>query len=159
MASTLTAVAESKTRDAAQGSIPEMLAKLGDPYTRWLPARQYQDFRISNDGQVAGVGMLVASDPKSGRLVVLAPIKGSPADQAGIQPGDEVRCARLACIACRRAWRHHHSVGRTQALLASCGACPGLTIIDVLPATQMPVSPPGTVPCLPLLLFPLRCSL
>lgn len=34
--------------------------------------------------------MLIASDPASGRMMVLAPIKGSPAEQAGIQPGDEV---------------------------------------------------------------------
>ncbi len=34
--------------------------------------------------------MLIASDPASGRMMVLAPIQGSPAEQAGIQPGDEV---------------------------------------------------------------------
>ncbi len=45
---------------------------------------------MSSDGEVQGVGLLIASDPTSGRLVVLAPIKGSPADRAGIQPGDEV---------------------------------------------------------------------
>lgn len=55
------------------------------------PCRQYQEFRIGNDGALQGVGMLIASDPQSGRMVVLAPIKGSPADEAGIQPGDEVR--------------------------------------------------------------------
>lgn len=52
--------------------------------------RQYQDFRIGNDGALSGVGMMIASDPDSGKLVVLAPIKGSPAEAAGIQPGDEV---------------------------------------------------------------------
>lgn len=46
---------------------------------------------VGNDGELQGVGMLIASDPSSGRTVVLAPIKGSPAEQAGIQPGDEVR--------------------------------------------------------------------
>ena len=54
--------------------------------------RQYQDFRIGNDGALSGVGMMIASDPDSGKLVVLAPIKGSPAEAAGIQPGDEVGC-------------------------------------------------------------------
>ena len=53
------------------------------------PRRQYQDFRIGNDGSVSGVGMMIAADP-SGKMVVLAPIKGSPAEAAGIQPGDEV---------------------------------------------------------------------
>jgi hypothetical protein len=52
--------------------------------------REYADFRVSSDGEVQGVGLLIASDPSSGRLVVLAPIQGGPADRAGIQPGDEV---------------------------------------------------------------------
>ena len=36
------------------------------------------------------MGLLIAADPTSGKLVVLAPIQGGPADRAGIQPGDEV---------------------------------------------------------------------
>jgi hypothetical protein len=53
-------------------------------------SREYADFRVSSDGEVQGVGLLIAADPNSGRLVVLAPIQGGPADRAGIQPGDEV---------------------------------------------------------------------
>lgn len=59
-----------------------------------LYRRQYQEFRIGSDGGLSGVGMMIAQDPGSGKMVVLAPIKGSPADQAGIQPGDEVSGAR-----------------------------------------------------------------
>ncbi|EFN55782.1 hypothetical protein CHLNCDRAFT_30937 [Chlorella variabilis] len=86
----LTSVAQAPSVEEARTQIPAMLGKLGDPFTRWLPQKQYQDFRIGNDGALQGVGMLIASDPQSGRMVVLAPIKGSPADQAGIQPGDEL---------------------------------------------------------------------
>jgi hypothetical protein len=52
--------------------------------------REYADFRVSSDGEVQGVGLLIAADPNSGRLVVLAPIIGGPADRAGMLPGDEV---------------------------------------------------------------------
>ena len=38
------------------------------------------------------MGLLIAQEPSSGRLVVLAPIRGGPADKAGVLPGDEVRC-------------------------------------------------------------------
>lgn len=86
----LTTASGARTADEARAQIPALLGKLGDPFTRWLPAKDYRDFRIGNDGQLQGVGMLIASDPASGRTVVLAPIKGSPADQAGIQPGDEL---------------------------------------------------------------------
>lgn len=36
------------------------------------------------------MGLLIAADPSSGKLVVLAPIQGGPADRAGMKPGDEV---------------------------------------------------------------------
>ena len=80
-----------------------------------LARREYADFRVSSDGEVQGVGLLIAADPSSGRLVVLAPITGGPADRAGIQPGDEVgpclgkqgqrpgsvpkHCFKLVCLA------------------------------------------------------------
>lgn len=56
----------------------------------WLGFREYADFRVTSDGEVQGVGLLIAADPGSGKLVVLAPIEGGPADRAGILPGDEV---------------------------------------------------------------------
>lgn len=90
LADALGAVAAAHSSDEARAQIPALLGKLGDPFTRWLPPKQYQEFRIGNEGQLQGVGMLIAADPESGRMVVLAPIQGSPADEAGIQPGDEV---------------------------------------------------------------------
>lgn len=51
------------------------------------------------------MGLLIAADPNSGKLVVLAPIQGGPADRAGIKPGDEVApvtpLPALYCSACR----------------------------------------------------------
>ena len=64
--------------------------------------RDYADFRVSSDGEVQGVGLLIAQDPDSRKLLVLAPIRGSPADRAGIQPGACLQALRssasvLAC--------------------------------------------------------------
>jgi len=50
---------------------------------------------VSSDGEVQGVGLLIAQEPSSGRLVVLAPIRGGPADKAGVLPGDEVSILRF----------------------------------------------------------------
>lgn len=61
------------------------------PLPSIFPPREYADFRVGSDGEVQGVGLLIASDPSSGRLVVLSPISGSPAERAGILPGDQVR--------------------------------------------------------------------
>ena len=61
-----------------------------------MVCREYADFRVSSDGEVQGVGLLIAQEPSSGRLVVLAPIRGGPADKAGVLPGDEVRFRHIA---------------------------------------------------------------
>lgn len=47
-----------------------------------------------------GVGLLIAADPSSGKLVVLAPIQGGPADRAGMRPGDEVHLFKLSSQGC-----------------------------------------------------------
>ena len=55
------------------------------------PCRDYQGFRAATDGELQGVGLLIASQMSdTGHLVVLSPIKGGPAERAGILPGDEV---------------------------------------------------------------------
>ncbi len=51
--------------------------------------REYADFRVSSDGEVQGVGLLIGAS--NGRLLVVAPILGGPADRAGVLPGDEAR--------------------------------------------------------------------
>ncbi|KAK9826495.1 hypothetical protein WJX81_006338 [Elliptochloris bilobata] len=84
----LVAAYRAPTGDAAYKEISHMLEKLGDPFTRIMPPGEYADFRVSSDGEVQGVGLLIgASD---GRLLVVAPILGGPADRAGVLPGDEV---------------------------------------------------------------------
>jgi len=90
LANGLNQIADVSNPTEASKSISDMLGKLGDPFTRWVPPREYQDFRVSSDGEIQGVGLLIASDPSSGKLVVLTPIHGSPAELAGIKPGDEV---------------------------------------------------------------------
>ncbi|KAL6771783.1 CTPB1 [Auxenochlorella protothecoides x Auxenochlorella symbiontica] len=90
LASALAAASAAPSPEAAAETLPSLLGKLGDRFTRWVPAREYADFRVASDGELQGVGLLIASDPVSGHLVVLAPIAGSPADRAGIRPGDEV---------------------------------------------------------------------
>ena len=59
--------------------------------------REYADFRMSSDGELQGVGMIIGTPSPTGRLVVLAPLEGGPAARAGVRPGDEVsRLSRFA---------------------------------------------------------------
>lgn len=86
----LSAASQAPTGEEAYKKIIQMVDSLGDPYTRVVPAKDYADFRVSSDGEVQGVGLLIAQDPSSRKLMVLAPLKGSPAERAGLEPGDEV---------------------------------------------------------------------
>jgi len=77
--------------EVAWRQINDMLKDLGDPYTRRIEPDEYAQFRVSADGELQGVGLLIANEAsETGHLRVLAPIRGGPADRAGIQPGDEV---------------------------------------------------------------------
>lgn len=73
----------------AKGAIDGMLATLEDPNTRYLPPEQEQAAREAMEGNLEGIGAEVTS--VDGAIVVVAPYEGSPAESAGIQPGDIIR--------------------------------------------------------------------
>ncbi len=78
------------SRDDTYKAIQDMLAGLEDPYTRLLPPNQYRSLQTSTAGELTGVGLQISKDENPGWLRVIAPIEGSPAEQAGIQPQDLV---------------------------------------------------------------------
>jgi C-terminal processing protease CtpA/Prc len=45
---------------------------------------------VSSDGELHGVGLLIANEPVNNHLLVLSAIKGSPADRAGLASGASV---------------------------------------------------------------------
>ncbi|XP_015866140.2 carboxyl-terminal-processing peptidase 3, chloroplastic [Ziziphus jujuba] len=76
--------------DAAYTKISGMLSTLGDPFTRIISPKDYQSFRIGSDGNLQGVGLFINIEPRTGHLVVLSCVEGSPAARAGIHEGDEL---------------------------------------------------------------------
>lgn len=74
-----------------EGAIDGMLAALGDPHTRYLSPQDQQAAEESMDGEFQGIGAEV--EDVDGNITVVAPIDGSPAAAAGIQPGDILRQA------------------------------------------------------------------
>lgn len=79
-----------RSADAAYNKISTMLSSLGDPFTRIISPKEYQSFRIGSDGNLQGVGLFISVEPKTGHLVVLSCVEGSPAARAGIHEGDEL---------------------------------------------------------------------
>ncbi|MBE9136092.1 PDZ domain-containing protein [Nodosilinea sp. LEGE 07088] len=79
-----------RDREDTYRVIQEMLSGLNDPYTRLLPPSQYRSLQTSTSGELTGVGLQISKDEQPGWLRVIAPIEGSPAEDAGVQPQDLV---------------------------------------------------------------------
>ena len=75
--------------DAAfdEAAVKGVLANL-DPHSAFLDAAEYDEMRAMTAGSYTGVGIEVSA--AGGRVVVVAPIEGSPAARAGVRPGDVV---------------------------------------------------------------------
>lgn len=69
------------------GAIQGMVAAIGDPYTVFLPPESQKNAKEELGGSFEGVGIQLGFN-KEKRLVVIAPLKGTPAERAGIQAGD-----------------------------------------------------------------------
>ncbi len=69
-------------------AIDGMLYELEDPYTTLLAPDKLGRLNETTTGNYAGVGVQV--DVRDGWIVVIAPTPGSPAERAGIQPGDRI---------------------------------------------------------------------
>ncbi len=66
-----------------------MLAEL-DPYSSYFDDPQWKQFQKQIEGSFTGIGVQVDFDRKTGRLMILAPLVGSPAYNAGVLAGDLV---------------------------------------------------------------------
>jgi len=71
-------------------AIRGMLGTLDDPYTRFLDPREFKEMQIDTSGELSGVGIQLSLDKETKELVVIAPIEGSPASRAGVQPKDVI---------------------------------------------------------------------
>ncbi len=59
-----------------------------DPYSTYLTPEQVKDYRANNKTSLVGIGAELSM--ASGFLFVVAPVKGSPADQSGVRAGDVI---------------------------------------------------------------------
>lgn len=71
------------------GAIQGLVSAYGDPYTVFFPPEQAKAFQESIAGNFGGVGMEIGIN-KEKILTVIAPLKGTPAEKAGILSGDLV---------------------------------------------------------------------
>lgn len=81
---------EYTNRESAYDAIREMLKKLDDPYTRFMDPQAFRSMQVDTSGELTGVGIQLSQDEKTKELIVVAPIEGSPAFQAGILARDVI---------------------------------------------------------------------
>lgn len=70
------------------GAIDGLAGSLDDPYTTFLPPKETENLNIDLSGEFSGVGMEVGM--KNDNLIVIAPLKDSPAEKAGVESGDVI---------------------------------------------------------------------
>lgn len=68
------------------GGIKGMVASLDDPYTVFLPPEENQRAKEDLAGSFEGIGAQLGM--KNKRIIVVAPLKGMPAEEAGLKAGD-----------------------------------------------------------------------
>ena len=74
--------------DLKEGAIKGFIEGLGDPYTEYISKEEMEEYMQDTLGNYVGIGIYMVLDEEEGKIKVLSPMKGSPAEQAGIQPGD-----------------------------------------------------------------------
>jgi len=80
-------IGEIDEKNLLENTIKGYIKGLGDEYSEYMTAEEWKDYQADVLGNYVGVGIYMSMD-KNDNIVVVAPIKGTPADEAGIQSGD-----------------------------------------------------------------------
>jgi C-terminal peptidase prc len=80
---------------AADVTLRGMLNGLSDPHTTYFDREEWVSFAKQLEGRFPGVGIIIRRDAVRDALLVVTPIKGSPAYKAGIRAGDLITEVRL----------------------------------------------------------------
>ena len=69
------------------GAIKGMMDSL-DPHSTFMPPDQYRQMKVDTEGEFGGVGIEV--EIKGGWITVVSPLEDTPAQRAGLRPGDVI---------------------------------------------------------------------
>ena len=76
-------------RKLFEGAMDGMVSQL-DEYSGYHPPEEYEQFREDIDQQIVGIGVFVEFNAEQKKLVVVAPLVGTPAFESGVKPGDTI---------------------------------------------------------------------
>lgn len=87
-------IGELNNEKLVQGAIKGMMESTGDPYTRYMDPKSYQEMKEERSGSFSGIGIQIGirknkiNGHEMDNLTVIAPLEDTPAWKAGIQTGD-----------------------------------------------------------------------
>ncbi len=76
------------TEAMVYGAVKGFVSALGDPYTSFFDPEEAEEFQKDLEGTFEGIGIQIAK--KEGKVKIVAPIKNTPAERAGILAGDVI---------------------------------------------------------------------
>jgi carboxyl-terminal processing protease len=77
-----------EAEDRMFSSIEGLVGSYDDPYTVFMRPQQAEDFKIAAKGSLEGIGALIGE--REGGIIVVQPLPHSPAEKAGLVPGDKI---------------------------------------------------------------------
>ena len=78
-----------KDENLEAGLLKGLVAGLADPYSQYLTSDEMKKITETTTGKFQGIGVIISPD-EDGTVTVISPIKGSPADRAGVESGDKI---------------------------------------------------------------------
>lgn len=71
-----------------ESAIKGYVSGLGDEYTTYYTKEEMEDLMEETEGNYVGIGIYISAYKESNEIVIIKPMEGSPAEEAGLLPGD-----------------------------------------------------------------------
>lgn len=81
-------IGEIDEKKMLESAIKGYVDGLGDEYSEYITKDEMKSYLEDTTGKYVGIGVYITNNKETNQIVVLLPIEGSPAEEAGIQPGD-----------------------------------------------------------------------
>jgi len=76
------------TKTLMEGALKGLVQATGDPHSEFLLPNELQDLTSSLEGSFGGIGIVI--EMRDGYVTVVSPFRGTPAEKAGLKPGDRI---------------------------------------------------------------------
>lgn len=73
-----------------ESAIKGYVEGLNDEYSEYITKEEMEEYMQDTTGKYVGIGIYIAANTQTNQIVVLMPMKGSPAEEAGLKSGDVI---------------------------------------------------------------------